>query len=426
MTTVFAAIISVINGIKWSDLENSIIKAINSINQPILIILVISMMMGAWLLSGIVPTMIYYGFKLISPSVFLPTACLLASITSLSTGDSWGTAGTVGLAIMAIGVGFGIPAPIVAGVVISGAYFGDKLSPVSDTTVLAAAVSDVDLFDHVKYMLLTTVPSITIAIIAYYFIGLKYSHNIDVTQINELLNVLKDSFNINPLLLLAPIAVMAMIALKVKPIPALMAGTILGAAFAMIFQGAILKDVLEVLHYGVELNTGNEMIDELISGGGMHFIMWTLSLIYCAMGLGGVLDGSGALEAVASKILARVRSTGDLIAATVVTAIMLNITAADQFMAIIFPGKMYKEEYIKRGINLKVLSRTVEDAGTVTSSLVPWATCGAFMTVTLGVHPLQYLPYAIFNWLCPILAIIYGYTNFKIAYTDKVEEEQAI
>lgn len=417
MTAIFAAIIAIINGSKWQDLENSILRALGTVNQAMLVLLVIGMMLGTWLHSGVVPTMIYYGSKLIAPSIFLPTACLLCSISSLATGDSWGTAGTVGIAIMGIGLGFGVPAPIVAGAVVSGSYFGDKMSPLSDTTLLASAVTDVDLFDHIKYMLYTTVPSLLIALTAYFFIGLKYAKNIQIDEINVLLDALQSSVNINPILLLAPIFVIFMIIKKVEPLPALMGGTIIGSVFAMIFQSATLREVFEAMHYGVALDTGNEMVDTLISGGGLDYVMWTISLVYCAMALGGILEGSGALETIVNKILTKVKSTGDLIAATIVTSIFLNVTAADQYLAIIFPANMYRDEYERRDLDLKVLSRSLEEAGTLTSALIPWNTCGAFLMGVLGVSPFVYLPFAIFNWVSPMMGILFGYLNIKIAYT---------
>lgn len=419
ITTIFAAIVAITSGSKWDDLEKSILDSLGTVGQAMLVLLVIGMMLGTWLHSGVVPTMIYYGSKLISPSIFLPTACLLCSIASLATGDSWGTAGTVGIAIMGIGLGFGVPAPIVAGAVVSGSYFGDKMSPLSDTTLLASAVADVNLFDHIKYMFQTTIPSLIIALIAYFFIGLKYSKNINIEEINVLLTALKASVNINPILLLAPIFVIVMIVLKMKPLPALMGGTVMGSLFAMIFQKASLHEVFEAMHYGVALDTGNEMIDTLISGGGLDYVMWTISLIYCAMALGGVLKGSGALETIVTKILSKVKSTGGLIAATALTATFLNVATADQYLAILFPGEMYGDEYKRRKIHAKVLSRTLEESGTLTSALIPWNTCGAFLMGVLGVSPFIYLPFAIFNWINPLIGILFGYLDYKIAYIDE-------
>lgn len=426
ITTVFAVIIAMINGVKWSDLQDSIVKAINGITPSIVFLLVMGIMLGTWLHSGVVPTIIYYGSRIISPKVFLPTAFLLCSATSLTTGDSWGTAGTIGVALLGIALSFGIPAPVIAGVIVSGSYFGDKLSPISDTTVLASGTCGVNVFTHVKYMLYTTVPSMIIATIVYFFIGLKYSGDVNIDQINVINNLLSETFTITPILLLVPVVVVIMIAKKVDPIPTLMVSAIIAAIFSTVLQGASINEVIEVMHYGVELDTGNELIDGLIAGGGLDYVMWTISLILCAMAFAGVLDASGITEVIVSKILSLVRSTGDLILATIVSSIFVNIVAADQYLAIIFPGRMFKDAYEDKNLDLKVLSRTLEDAGTLTSPLIPWNTCGAFIGGVLGVNAFVYLPYAILNWLNPIIAIIYGYTNFKIAYADesaKVSDE---
>ena len=426
ITTVFAIIIAMINGAKWSDLQESIVKAINSITTSIVFLLVMGIMLGTWLHSGVVPTIIFYGSRIISPKVFLPTAFLLCSATSLTTGDSWGTAGTIGVALLGIALSFGIPAPVIAGAIVSGSYFGDKLSPISDTTVLASGTSGVNVFVHVKYMLYTTVPSMIIATIIYFFIGLKYSGDVNIDQINVINDLLSETFTITPVLLLVPVVVVIMIAKKVDPIPTLMVSAIIAAIFSIVLQGSSISEVIEVMHYGVELDTGNELIDDLIVGGGLDYVMWTISLIFCAMAFAGVLDASGITEAIVRKILSVVRSTGDLILATVVSAIFVNAVTADQYLAIIFPGRMFKDAYKDKNLDLKVLSRTLEDAGTLTSPLFPWNTCGAFIGGVLGVNAFAYLPYAILNWLNPIIAIIYGYTNFKIAYTDessKVSDE---
>lgn len=419
LTVIYTSILAILRGVKWKDLEDSIIKALSTVNQAMLVLLVIGMMLGTWLHSGVVPTMIYYGAKVISPSFFLPTACLLCSVSSLATGDSWGTAGTVGIALLGIGLSFDIPAPMIAGAIVSGSYFGDKLSPMSDTTLLASAVAEVDLFDHIRYMLYTTIPALAIATIAYYFIGIPYAHNVDVAQISVMLEELKLAVNIHPVLLLAPLFVIAMIALKVEALPALMGGTLLGSAFAMIFQNATLQEVMHAMHMGVTMDTGNAMIDELVSGGGLDYVMWTISLVYCAMALGGVLEGSGALEAIVQKIMRFVKSTGALIASTVLTSVFMNFATADQYLAILFPSKMYQGAFDERGLDRRVLSRALEDGGTLTSALFPWNTCGAFLFGVLGVSPFVYAPYAILNWLSPLLSIFYGVLGFKILYAKK-------
>ena len=425
IATAISAGVAIISGMKWEALEESMVKAVNNVTPAILFLLAMGIMLGTWLHSGVVPTMIYYGSKMIAPSIFLPTAFLLCSATSLTTGDSWGTAGTIGVAIMGIGMSFGFPMALIAGAVVGGSYFGDKLSPISDTTILASGVSGVDVFEHIKYMLYTTVPSTIVATIVYFFMGLKYAKNVDVAQIAELRDLLGETFNINPILLLVPAFVIVMIVLKTKPIPALIGGSIFAAILAVIFQGASLADVLDVMHYGVELDTGYVMIDELITGGGLDYVMWTIGLILCAMSFAGVLEGSGAADQIVEKILKKVKSVGDLITATVVSSIFLNITTADQYLAIILPGRMYKEAYKRKNLHPKVLSRTLEDAGTLTSPLFPWNTCGAFIGSVLGVSPFAYLPYAILNWLNPIIAIIYGYTKYTIAYVDPAKEEKA-
>lgn len=419
IATLLAVIVAYFNGIKWNALEESMVKAVNNVTPAILFLLAMGIMLGTWLHSGVVPTMIFYGSKMISPSVFLPTAFLLCSATSLTTGDSWGTAGTVGVALMGIGASFGFPLPLIAGAVVGGSYFGDKLSPISDTTILASGVAEVDVFDHIKYMLFTTVPSTIIATIIYYFLGRKYAVSVELSQVVELRDLLSETFTISPVLLLVPAFVILMIAFKAKPIPALIGGSVFAGILAVIFQGASFIDVIDVMHYGVELDTGHEMIDELIAGGGLDYVMWTISLIYCAMAFAGVLEGTGAADQIVDKIMTRVKKTGDLIAATVVSSIFLNITTADQYLAIILPGRMYKDAYRRMKLHPKVLSRTLEDAGTLTSPLFPWNTCGAFIGSVLGVSPFAYLPYAILNWLNPIIAIIYGYTNWTIAYIDE-------
>ena len=417
MAAIVATIIGFMNGMKWSSLEERIFKSISSVLQSMVVLLIIGIMLGTWLQSGIVPSMIYYGGLLISPKLFLPTACLLCACTSLATGDSWGTAGTIGIALLGIGIGMGMPMPLVIGAIISGSYFGDKLSPMSDTTLLASGASEVNIFEHVKYMLYTTVPSLLIAVIAYFFLGLKYANATDMAELTALLEGLKDVVNIHPVLLIAPVFVIVMIILKVSPIPALMCGSLLGAVFAMVFQGCSLADVLGAMHYGVESATGNELIDSLVAGGGLDYVMWTISLVLCAMILGGIMEAIGVFEAIVKKIFSRVKTAGGMIFATVVTCIFMNFTASDQYLAILFPANMYKSKYDELGLDRRVLSRTLEDAGTLTSALIPWNTCGAFMFSLFGISPFVFAPFAILNWLNPIIAIIYGFTGFSIKHT---------
>lgn len=419
LAAVCTAIIGIINGVKWEEMEATIMKSLGTVMQAVVVLLVIGIMLGTWLQAGIVPSMIYYGGLLISPKFFLPTACLLCSCTSLATGDSWGTAGTVGIALLGIGIGMGMPMPIVIGAVISGSYFGDKLSPMSDTTLLSSGTAEVNIFEHVKYMLYTTVPSLCIALIVYFVIGLKYAKTADMAALTELLNGLKEAVNISPILLLAPVFVIVMIILKVPPIPALMCGALIGGAFAMIFQGMSFADVMSAMHYGVEMETGNEVIDSLIAGGGLDYVSSTVSLIFCAMILGGIMEAIGVFSAIVETALSKVKSTGGLIATTVLTCIFMNFSASDQYLSILFTSNMYKSKYDEMGLDRRVLSRTLEDSGTLTSALVPWNTCGAFLTGLFGVGPLVYAPFAILNWLNPIIAIVYGFTGFSIKYKEK-------
>lgn len=425
LAAIITTIVAFINGIKWNQIEQNIYKSLSSVLQALIVLLIIGIMLGTWLQSGIVPAMIYYGGLVISPKFFLPTACLLCACTSLATGDSWGTAGTVGLALLGIGIGMGMPTGLVIGTIISGSYFGDKLSPLSDTTLLASASAEVNIFEHVKYMLYTTIPSLLIATIAYFFLGLKYANATDMVALTEMLEGLKEVVNINPVLLLAPLFVIVMIILKVNPIPALMCGALLGGVFAIIFQGSSLADVMGAMHYGVESDTGNELIDTLIAGGGLDYVMWTISLVFCAMILGGVMESAGVFYTIMEKVCSRVRTPGGLICATVLTCIFMNFTASDQYLAILFPANMYKDKYDEMGLDRRVLSRTLEDAGTLTSALIPWNTCGAFMTGLFGVGALTYLPFAILNWLNPIIAIVYGFTGFSVKYAEPAQAAEA-
>jgi len=378
---VAATVAMTVLGYTWAELEEGIVETIKMAMGAILILMVIGSIIGTWILAGIVPTMIFYGLKIISPGVFLIATLLLTSVVSLATGSSWTTAGTVGIALIGVGGGFGIPLPIVAGAIISGAYFGDKMSPLSDTTNLSPAVAGSNLFDHIRHMIFTTGPSYVISLVLYGIIGIKYSAStIDMTSINEILEGLTAQFTINPILLLAPILVIVMVVMKVPALPGLMGGVILGGLFAAIFQGAGMGDVLGAAHYGFESATGIDAIDSLLSRGGLDSMMWTVSLILIAMTFGGIMERSGMLEAIATQIMKFATTTGNLVLATVLTVIAFNLVAGDQYLAIVIPGRMYKPMFDERGLDPKNLSRILEDAGTLTSPLVPWNSCGLFMS----------------------------------------------
>lgn len=410
-------------GFTWAELEEGIVETIKMSMGAILILMIIGAIIGTWILAGIVPTMIFYGLKIISPSIFLMATLLICSVVSLSTGSSWTTAGTVGIALIGVGGGFGIPLPIVAGAIISGAYFGDKMSPLSDTTNLAPAVAGSNLFDHIRHMILTTGPSYVISLVLYGIIGIKYASNtLDTAAIDAILNGLSSQFTINPLLLLAPILVIAMVVMKVPAIPGLIGGVILGGIFAAAFQGAGMADVLGAAHYGFESATGIDAIDSLLSRGGLDSMMWTVSLILIAMSFGGIMEKSGMLEALAREIMKFATNTGNLILATVLTIIAFNLVAGDQYLAIVIPGRMYKPMFDKMGLDPVNLSRVLEDAGTLTSPLVPWNSCGLFMSGTLGVATFAYAPFAFLNLLNPLVSIFYGYTGITMKKLDTTEK----
>lgn len=402
-------------GYSWEEVEKGAIETIQLSMQAILILMAIGTLIGTWILSGTVPAMIYYGLKILSPSIFLIATMIICSIVSIATGSSWTTAGTVGVALMGVGQGLGIPTAIVAGAIVSGAYFGDKMSPLSDTTNLAPAMAGCTLFEHIRYMFYTTVPSYLIAMVLYGIIGARYAvQTLDTANIDMILNTIASNFNISPLLILPPIIVIILVVLKIPALPGLICGTILGGLFGALFQGASIPDIIDAAHYGVSVETGVEVVDELLSGGGLDGMMWTVSLILLAMVFGGIMERTGMLQAIGNSILKFANSTGSLVTATIFTSIAVNLLAADQYLSIVIPGRMYKKVYDERGLEPRLLSRTLEDAGTLTSALIPWNTCGAFMNSALGVSPLAYAPFAFLNILNPIIAIIYGFTGISI------------
>ena len=409
------ALIAVYNlGYTWDELEKGIIDSIGSVMQAILILAVIGMLIGTWIGGGIVPTLIYYGLQILSPSFFLITALLLCSIVSIATGSSWTTAGTVGVALIGIAEGLGISVALAAGCIVSGAYFGDKMSPLSDTTNLAPAMAGATLFDHIRHMFYTTGVSYGIAAVIYIVLGLQYKgQELNASEINGILEAIKSIYIINPLFLLVPVITIGAVALKIPAIPGLLIGVVLGG-FCMIFQGGDLGAILEAINYGVEAASGHEMVDELLTNGGMQSMMWTISLIMCALTFGGVLESTGMMQCIAGKMLGWAKSTGSLILVTVLSCLFVNILCADQYLGIALPGKMFKDAYAERGLAPRNLSRALEDSGTVTSALVPWNTCGATMAGFLGVSTFAYAPFAFFNILSPIVSVIYGFTGFSI------------
>jgi len=424
--TAVASIVAWRHGMKWRAIEESFLHGIMLSLGACLILLVIGILIGTWILGGVVPTMVYYGLKLISPSVFLVATCGICAIVSLASGSSWATAGTVGIAMIGVGSGLGVPLPMVAGAIVSGAYFGDKMSPLSDTTNLAPAVAGSDLFSHVRHMLYTTVPALAIALVLYAVLGMKFAGGeLDTRGVEEIMTTLETKFTISAWLLLVPGLVFVLVIKRVPALPALLIGAFAGGVCAMFVQGAPMSGVLLVANDGYAASTGVAAVDELLTRGGLSSMFPTLAIIITAMCFGGVMERSGMLESLAAVILRFAKSTGSLIAATIGTCVGMNIIAPDQYLSIVVPGRMYRDAYRRAGLDPKNLSRALEDAGTLTSPLIPWNTCGAYMTATLGVFSFAYLPYAFLNLICPVISVIYGYTGWTIAKAVPVEEPES-
>lgn len=503
---------------RFVEMLKGVTDAINTALPAILILLLIGALAGTWLISGIVPTMIYYGLKILSPTIFLFSACLISAIISLATGSSWSTIATVGVALFGIGQALGITPGLVAGAIISGAYFGDKMSPMSDTTNLAPAVSGTDLFTHIRYMLFTTIPSISIALIVFLIWGFFVGEGESTTDIQEMLSAIEGSFYISPVLFIVPAVVIGLIIMKVDAIPALFVGVLLGGLFAVIFQTDIITDhgkknnlylsgenlneytirwynedgdelskkdnawnldggtytllinkgeeemmqtitvpaglesddifniegtkrledwglglslsrsgylesayrsMIDAMTVETSIDTGNAQVDDLLGTGGMSGMLNTIWLILCAMAFGGALESLGMLNRITESLVSRAKSNGSLIATTALTCVGFNVTASDQYLAIVVPGKMYADEFKKRGLAPQNLSRTLEDCGTVTSVLVPWNTCGAVQSNVLGIATGEYFIYCIFNLISPIMTMTFGFLGIKIAKLKK-------
>lgn len=414
-----AAAVASLNKHPWTEILDGMVHGITLAMSAILILIIVGTLIGTWISGGIVPSMIYYGLKVLSPSVFLVATLIICSIVSLGTGSSWSTAGTVGVALIGVGQGLGIPVAMVAGAIISGAYFGDKMSPLSDTTNLAPAVAGTDLFSHIRHMVYTTVPGYILSIILYGLLGMKFAGGaLETKGVETILTTIKSHFFIHPVLLLPPVLVIVMVVKKIPPLPALLSGTILGGVFAMLTQSRSLKEVIQAAQSGHVSETGVQMVDELLTRGGLENMMTTVALIICALSFGGIMERTGMLEVLARSFLKRVKRTGSLVTATIFSCIGMNAIAADQYIAIVIPGRMFKKAFDERKLHPKNLSRCLEDSGTLSSPLIPWNSCGAFMGATLGVNPLLYLPYAFLNLSNPLVSIFYGYTGITMEKID--------
>ena len=432
-----ASIVASKNGYSWKEILRGMTSSITSALPALIILLLIGALAGTWMLSGVVPAMIYYGLDILSPTIFLFASCLICAIVSIATGSSWTTVATVGIALVGIGDVLGFEKGIIAGAIISGAYFGDKMSPLSDTTNLAPAMAGTDLITHIKYMALTTIPSVVITLIIFLVIGFFYDANGGVGQIETLQTAIQSKFNISPILFLVPLAVIGLIIKKVPAIPALFIGSLLGGVFAVVFQPNLLlelsgetnfmkaayKSVVNAMSTDIAIVTENEIVNELLSSSGMSGMLNTIWLIICAMIFGGIMENSGMLKRITQSIIGLAKTTGSLIATTTVSCITFNITASDQYLAIVVPGRMFAEEYKERELHPKVLSRTLEDSGTVTSALIPWNTCGAYHSGVLGIATGEYFMYCFFNLISPLMTLTFGFLGIKIAKLAKSASE---
>ena len=428
LSGLFGASIGFIYKISYKNILTSISNSVKSVTGALLILLFVGALAGTWMISGIIPAMVYYGLKILDPNIFLPACIVICSIISVATGSSWTTSATVGIALVGIGKALGIPAGMVGGAVIAGGYFGDKLSPLSDTTNLAAAVTRVDLFKHIKYLTYTTIPSITITLIVFIILGfLQVSDG--TTDNTYLLNAISEKFNISLALFIVPLLVLIMIVKKTPPLIALVIGTLAGALFSLIFQPQIINElsgatssnivdsyivIMNTITGEISIETNNEILNDLFSTGGMLGMMNTIFLVIGTMVFGGVMDAIGALKTISKSLLEWADNTFKLFASTVASCLALNVSASDQYLSIVVSGKMFEKAFKDKGLAPENLSRTLEDSATVTSALIPWNSCGAYHSSVLGVNVGEYFIYAVFNWISPFMTLIYAALRIKI------------
>jgi len=416
--------------VSWKEIESGITQSLKIALPAMLILLMVGALSGTWLLSGIIPTMIYYGLHVLDASWFLASSVIISAIVAIFTGSSWTTSATIGIALMGIGQVLGISPGLIAGAVISGSYFGDKMSPLSDTTNLAAATTGTELFTHIRYMMVTTVPSITIALIIFAFLGISAAQG-DSLGAEAIAQTLDASLNITPWLLLVPLAVLVMVVRKVPALPAIFVGVLLGAIFALIFQPeqvariggngdfALYKGIMMASFGDIEIVTGDAMLDSLLSSSGISGMLGTIWLIMSSMMFGGAMEASGFLQRITAALMSKAKSVTGLIGTTAGTCIFSNATTSDQYLAIVVPGRMFTDTYKERGLAPQNLSRTLEDTGTVTSVLVPWNTCGAYHASVLGVATMSYAPFTFFCLISPLMTMVAAATQYKMAKIER-------
>ncbi|MFT6310464.1 MAG: NhaC family Na+:H+ antiporter [Porticoccus sp.] len=421
MGLVVACIVAWRCGYNWDAIEQGMINGVTRSIPAIMIFILIGMMIGIWIIAGVVPTMLFYGLKVLSPEIFLPSALIICAITSVATGSSWGTSGTIGVAMVGIGSGLGLPLPVVAGAVISGAYFGDKMSPLSDTTNLASSMAGANLYAHIRHMTNTTSIAFGITLVIEILLGLKYSSAIgNNNNIAELTSLLETTFVINPMMLIPPILLIIVSIKKVPPLPGLAVGILSAVGLGFIIQDASFAQTMKTAFSGYNATTGVETFDNLLSRGGIESMYFTITLVIIAMMFGGVMEHTNQLKVLVIQLVDRATTTGSLVASTVFTTIAANLVLCEQYMSIIVGARAYAEEYEKRGLHAKNLSRVLEDSGTVTANLIPWTSGGAYQAGVLGVATFAYAPFAFFCWISPLVTLAFGYLNINMT---KIEDD---
>jgi len=433
----FAAALATTQGTTWARLEQSVIETTALVIQAILILLLVGGLIGVWILAGIVPALIVWALELLSPQIFLMASAIICAIVSLATGSSWSTAGTLGLALIGAGSALGLHPAMTAGAIVSGAYFGDKLSPFSETTNLAASMAEVPLFAHIRHMLYTTIPAFGIALVVFFCLGMNPPQPLD-DNIARVIRTLNHSFHISIYLMVPVLLLFALVALRLPAIPALLLGILSGMVCAVIFQQQQITQwqggeaglasnfmaSIQAAAQGFVSRTGDKTVDDLLSRGGMSSMLTTVWLILSAMFFSGIMEGSGMLQRIARAILSVMHSRSRLILATLSSSAFMNVAASDQYLSIVLTGRMYRKAYDEQKLSRLNLSRALEDSGTLTSALVPWNTCGAFMATTLGVPTLTYLPYAILNWLNPLIGALYATTGWTVLPAEKAATKE--
>lgn len=421
-----AALVGYRAGYSWDLIQEGMLKGISNSLQAIVILLIIGILIGVWIVTGVVPTLLYYGLKILSPEIFLPAAVVICAITSLATGTSWGTTGTIGVALMGIGAGLGFPLPVVAGAVLSGAYFGDKMSPLSDTTNLAPAMAGTDIYTHIRHMTYTSGVAFALTLAIEIGLGFFYGGGEeDLAAVQEILATLERNFTVGPWHVIPAILVIVCAYRKYPAIPGLVAGVLSAVVLGVIFEGTSYPELLEVGYAGYASNTGVEAVDSLLSKGGFTSMLYAISIVIVAMMFGGIMEQTNQLKVIVDRILRLATSNASLISSTVLTCLGANLVLCDQYMAIVMGGRMYAQAYRDRGLHPKNLSRAVEDSATVTANLVPWNSGGAYQAATLGVATIAYLPFNFFCWLSPLVTLFFGWTGWTIAPADKTEAERA-